>query len=77
MRGKTVSVVCACGCGKTRDVRVADRKRGWGKYFDKSCKARHQERRTGQYRNYLNRNETREWVGSPSFESGYFGHGQD
>jgi hypothetical protein len=36
-------------------VRTADVKRGWGKYYSKSCKAKHQERRTGQYRKYLNR----------------------
>jgi hypothetical protein len=34
-------------------VRKADRDRGWGLFFDKSCKARHQERRTGQYASML------------------------
>jgi len=48
-----VEITCACGCGKKRMVRVADRNRGWGRYFDKSCKARHQEARTGQFRKYL------------------------
>lgn len=38
MRGKTVEVKCAC-CKETFIVRVADRKRGWGKFCSKSCKA--------------------------------------
>ena len=37
-------------------VRVADRKRGWGLFFSKSCKAREQEGRTGQYAAYMRRN---------------------
>ena len=52
---KMVEITCACGCGEKRMVRVADRKRGWGKYIDKSHKARHQERRTGQYAAYMQR----------------------
>jgi len=36
-------------------VRTADVKRGWGKFFSKSCKAKEQERRTGQYKAYMNR----------------------
>lgn len=31
-------------------ARAADVKRGWAKFCSKSCKASHQERRTGQYR---------------------------
>lgn len=46
-------ITCACGCGRKKMVRVADIRRGWGKYFSKSCKAKHQEKRTGQYRKYL------------------------
>jgi len=42
-------ITCKCGCGRTKMVRTADVKRGWGKFFDKSCKARHQERKTGHY----------------------------
>jgi hypothetical protein len=41
-------ITCKCGCGRKRQVRTADVARGWGKFFDKSCKARVQERRTGQ-----------------------------
>jgi hypothetical protein len=46
---KMKTIVCACGCKQTREVRVSDVRRGWGKYIDKSHKARHQERKTGQY----------------------------
>ena len=52
---KMVEITCACGCGVKKQVREADRKRGWGKYASKSCKARAQERRTGQHRAPLNR----------------------
>ena len=41
-RGKTEEITCACGCGRKKMVRTADIKRGWGKYFSKRCKARHQ-----------------------------------
>lgn len=37
-------ITCACGCGRKKEVRVADVKRGWGKYFSKSCKAIAQNR---------------------------------
>lgn len=53
VRGKMVEITCKCGCGKKRMVREADRKRGWGLFFNKSCKARYQERKTGQCRAYL------------------------
>lgn len=48
-------ITCACGCGRKKMVRTADVKRGWGRYFSKSCKAKDQEGRTGQYRDYLRR----------------------
>lgn len=48
-------ITCKCGCGRKRLVRTADVKRGWGKFFDKSCKARWQEKRTGQYAEFKNR----------------------
>lgn len=38
-------------------ARTADRKRGWAKYCSKSCKARRQERRTGQHAAYQARQE--------------------
>lgn len=43
------TITCKCGCNRQKQVRTADVKRGWGKFFSKSCKAREQERRTGQY----------------------------
>ena len=43
-------ITCKCGCGRKRFVRTADVKRGWGLFFNKSCKAIWQERRTGQYK---------------------------
>ena len=43
-----VEITCACGCGRKRKVRTADVARGWGRFFDKSCKAREQTRRTGK-----------------------------
>lgn len=45
-------ITCSCGCGRQKKVRLSDIKRGWGKYYSKSCKARAQERKTGQYRAY-------------------------
>lgn len=49
-----VKVKCAnksCGCEFM--ARLADRKRGWGKFCSKSCKAIKQERRTGGYARHL------------------------
>ena len=43
---------CAC-CGDPFTARVADRARGWARYCSKSCKAKKQEARTGQYGLYL------------------------
>lgn len=74
---KTKNITCACGCGRNKDVRTADIKRGWGKYYSKSCKAKAQERKTGQHREYLERKDDDEsWLGHP-MESGYWGHGQE
>ena len=38
MRGSTVQVKCKT-CSNHFEARVADRKRGWGVYCSKSCKA--------------------------------------
>ena len=46
-------IICACGCGRRKNVRQADINRGWGKYYSKSCKAKAQEKRTGQYKKHL------------------------
>lgn len=45
----TIERVCECGCGRKFSVRQADVNRGWGRFASKRCKAREQERRTGQY----------------------------
>lgn len=46
---------CSCKrCGKVFTARTADVARGWGLYCSKSCKARDQEARTGQYRALCN-----------------------
>ncbi len=50
-----------CGVGIT--VRLADHKRGWGNFCSKSCKAKRQEKRTGQYRRFLNARERPHTVG--------------
>lgn len=44
---------CAC-CKKQISVRAADVARGWGKFCSKSCKAVSQEKKTGQYKAYIN-----------------------
>lgn len=46
MRGETVIVKCK-RYGDLFTARVADRKRGWGKFCSKSCKAINQTHRTG------------------------------
>ena len=78
-RGKTVEVKCK-NCGEMFTARIADRKRGWGKFCSKSCKAKKQEKRTGQCKAYFERqernDEDEDWLGHP-FEAGYFGHGQN
>jgi len=42
-------------CHDLFPARVADVKRGWAKFCSKSCKAKEQERRTGQYSILMNR----------------------
>lgn len=46
-------VKCMC-CGKLFQARTVDIKRGWGKFCSKSCKAKEQEKRTGQHKDYIN-----------------------
>lgn len=58
MRGKTIDKLCN-RCKQPHTVRVADVKRGWGKFCSKSCKASEQTQRTG--------------VGSP--DTNYMGSG--
>ena len=42
VRGEKQKVNCAC-CGNEFIARVADVKRGWGKFCSKSCKAKRQK----------------------------------
>ena len=42
-----VTINCK-NCGKPKQVREADRKRGWGLFCDKRCKSIHQTRTTGR-----------------------------
>ena len=46
-----IQVTCKW-CKHKFDARTADRNRGWALYCSKSCKAKEQENRTGQYRSY-------------------------
>lgn len=46
MSAATVTVKCKC-CKQPFEARVADRKRGWGKFCSKSCKAVKQTQNTG------------------------------
>lgn len=49
-------VECTCAnekCRKKFKAKAADRKRGWGLFCSKSCKAVRQEARTGQYARFL------------------------
>ena len=58
-------ITCKCGCGRKKLVREADIKRGWGKFYSKSCKAKEQERRTGQYAELLHsskKEDGRSWL---------------
>ena len=72
-----IEITCKCGCGRRRMVRTADVKRGWGKFYSKSCKAKHQENKTHQYRNYLNSGVSKEkykryeneYGGNPQFNN--------
>ena len=47
-------VECKCeNCKKPFMARVVDKKRGWGNFCSKSCKAIKQEKGNGQHRAYL------------------------
>lgn len=46
-----ISVNCEW-CQGLFTARIADRKRGWARFCSKTCKAKEQEKRTGQNRAY-------------------------
>lgn len=75
MKGRTKTYKCD-HCHTPFEARVADRNRGWARFHSKSCKAKKQEKQTGQHQAFLHREEERnENYGHP-FESGPDGHGQ-
>ncbi len=46
----TAMVTKQCGyCTQSHTVRRSDLDRGWGLFCSKTCKAKHQEQRTGQH----------------------------
>ena len=47
-------------CKDPFSARTADVKRGWAKFCSKSCKAKHQEKRTGQHADYMHRSVMRD-----------------
>lgn len=53
-KGATATYKCR-RCGEPFVARTADRKRGWARFCSKSCKAKRQEKRTGQHAAYRNR----------------------
>lgn len=55
-------------CKTSFNARAADVKRGWAKFCSKSCKASHQERRTGQHAAFKAREYQREFGGIPQFD---------
>jgi len=56
MRCATVEVQCSNKrCKVPFIARVADRKRGWGRFCSKACKAVEQEKRTGQFAGMIHR----------------------
>jgi hypothetical protein len=54
-------------CKKQFTARVADRNRGWARFCSKSCKARQQEKNTGQYAELKNRTDYSDY--DPSWDS--------
>lgn len=62
-------MTCKCAnksCRAEFQARAADRVRGWGKFCSKSCKAIHQERRTGQHAAHHYRQQIRGMNGGKS-----------
>ena len=44
-------------CKDPFTARTADRKRGWARFCSKSCKAKKQEQRTGQFKDLIHNND--------------------
>lgn len=60
---------CA-SCQDTFTARTADRARGWARFCSKSCKAKKQEARTGQYKALLQGRGSDDGLCHPSFAEG-------
>lgn len=77
-RGTKVTRTCKY-CKAPFVARLADVKRGWAKFCSKSCKAKEQERRTGQNAQYkafkaMNDEEAMHHEACASIEMGWDGH---
>jgi hypothetical protein len=60
VRGKLVKRQCQNkSCKKMFAARQADVDRGWARFCSKSCKAKAQEKSTGSYRSFRDRQELR------------------
>ena len=64
-------------CKEKFEARVADRKRGWAKFCSKSCKAIKQEKRTGQYKLYNEKNNYMSDCDDKAMDDSTTSHGQD
>lgn len=70
----TVEVKCG-RCSKPFMARIADRKRGWGKFCSKSCKAVKQEKRTGQYAAFKHKTRLHPYVSNETYREYQEEHG--
>ncbi len=78
-RNKDMAQMVEVKCKQCKEpfmAKVADRKRGWGKFCSKSCKAKKQELRTGQHRLHSERNSQMSRHEQDMEDSTSF-HGQD
>lgn len=69
MSGAVQTYKCKC-CKEPFEARVADRARGWARFCSKSCKAKKQEQRTGQYRQ-MQEHDQRPWSEKPMFNNAH------
>lgn len=76
MRGATIEKTCA-NCKTPMTVRLADHKRGWGKFCSKSCKAKKQTAVTGiAGPHYKAEGRTVQQMASGSFAKSKLKHGR-
>jgi len=71
----TTAKYACVNCKDLFTARIADRKRGWARYCSKSCKAKKQEARTGQYKALLQGGSGSSWdQAMADNEAGWDGH---